>query len=50
MLYEVITLKVGAPVVAGGGWGRVRALFDEHGKSIKEAGLSMPVEVSYNFV
>jgi len=45
VLIERGTLKVGAPVVAGGGWGRVRALFDEHGKSIKEAGLSMPVEV-----
>ena len=28
------TLRVGEPVVAGGGWGRVRAMFDEHGQQV----------------
>jgi translation initiation factor IF-2 len=32
-------------VVAGGGWGRVRAMFDDHGRNVSEAGPSMPVEV-----
>ena len=39
------TLRVGDPIVAGGAWGRVRAMFDEHGKQITEAGPSVPVEV-----
>ena len=44
-LIDTGTLRVGDPVVAGGGWGKVRALFDEHGNSVIEAGPSMPVEV-----
>jgi translation initiation factor IF-2 len=44
-LVERGTLRVGEPVVAGGGWGRVRAMFDDHGESVKEAGPSVPVEV-----
>jgi translation initiation factor IF-2 len=44
-LVETGTLRVGEPVVAGGGWGRVRAMFDDHGESVKEAGPSVPVEV-----
>ncbi|HZP30871.1 MAG TPA: EF-Tu/IF-2/RF-3 family GTPase, partial [Acidimicrobiia bacterium] len=36
---------VGEPVVAGGGWGRVRAMFDDHGRNVTEASPSMPVEV-----
>jgi translation initiation factor IF-2 len=32
-------------VVAGGTWGRVRALTDDRGKQLKEAGPSTPVEV-----
>jgi translation initiation factor IF-2 len=39
------TLKVGDPLVAGAAWGRVRALIDDHGENIKEAGPSMPVQV-----
>ncbi len=39
------TLKVGDPVVAGAAWGRVRALIDDHGNSVKEAGPSTPVQV-----
>ncbi len=45
VLVERGTLRVGDPVVAGGGWGRVRAMFDEHGESVAEAGPSVPVEV-----
>ena len=39
------TLHVGDTIVAGPAWGRVRAMFDEHGASIAEAGPSVPVEV-----
>ncbi|WP_435011659.1 translation initiation factor IF-2 [Tundrisphaera lichenicola] len=40
------TLKVGDAIVCGDGFGRVRALFDDKGRSVNEAGPSMPVEVS----
>jgi translation initiation factor IF-2 len=40
------TLRVGDAIVCGDGFGRVRALFDDKGRSIQEAGPSMPVEVS----
>ena len=39
------TLRVGDIVVAGSEWGRVRALVDDHGETVKEAGPSTPVEV-----
>ena len=39
------TLKVGDPLVAGASWGRVRALIDDKGNQVKEAGPSTPVEV-----
>ena len=39
------TLKVGDPLVAGAAWGRVRALVDDHGNQVKEAGPSVPVQV-----
>ena len=39
------TLKVGDVVVAGAAWGRARALVDDRGSQIKEAGPSMPVEI-----
>ncbi|MGH9231316.1 MAG: translation initiation factor IF-2, partial [Acidimicrobiales bacterium] len=38
-------LHVGDPLVAGAAWGRVRALIDDHGENVKEAGPSMPVQV-----
>jgi translation initiation factor IF-2 len=39
------TLHTGDIVVAGAEWGRVRALVNDLGQSIKEAGPSVPVEV-----
>ena len=39
------TLKVGDAIVAGGSFGRVRAMLDEHGETIAEAGPSRPVQV-----
>ena len=39
------TLKLGDIFVAGSAWGRVRALVDDKGVQIKEAGPSVPVEV-----
>ena len=45
ILVDKGTLKVGDPIVAGGAWGRVRAMIDDKGKQIKEAGPSTPVQV-----
>jgi translation initiation factor IF-2 len=39
------TLRVGDTIVAGGAWGRVKALIDDRGDHIKEALPSMPIEV-----
>jgi translation initiation factor IF-2 len=39
------TLRVGDIIVAGGEWGRVRALVNDKGANIDEAGPSTPVEV-----
>lgn len=39
------TLRVGDIVVAGSESGRVRALVNDHGKQVREAGPSVPVEV-----
>ncbi len=39
------TLRVGDIVVAGGTFGKVRALIDDKGKPVKKAGPSIPVEV-----
>jgi translation initiation factor IF-2 len=44
-LIERGTLRVGDPIVAGGAWGKVRAMFDENGQQVQEAGPSTPVEV-----
>ena len=41
-LVERGTLRVGDPIVAGGAWGKVRAMFDEHGQQVTEAGPSVP--------
>jgi translation initiation factor IF-2 len=45
VLVDKGTLKVGDPIVAGAAWGRVRALINDHGEQIKEAGPSTPVQV-----
>jgi len=39
------TLKVGDPLVAGAAWGRVRAMINDRGENVKEAGPSTPVQV-----
>ena len=39
------TLRVGEPVVAGASWGRVRALINDTGEQVKEAGPSTPVQL-----
>jgi translation initiation factor IF-2 len=39
------TLKRGDIVVAGSKWGKVRALVNERGQQLKEAGPSLPVEI-----
>ncbi len=39
------TLKRGDIVLAGSSYGRVRAMLDENGKAINEAGPSIPVEI-----
>jgi translation initiation factor IF-2 len=39
------TLRVGDIVVAGAAWGRVRALIDDLGETVAEAGPSVPVEI-----
>jgi len=39
------TLKRGDIIVAGGTWGRVRALTNERGQTLSEAGPSTPVEI-----
>jgi len=39
------TLRPGDPIIAGQEFGRVRALFDETGKQIEEAGPALPVVV-----
>jgi translation initiation factor IF-2 len=45
VLVQSGTLKVGDVVLAGQTYGRVRAMLDENGKSIKSAGPSIPVEI-----
>ncbi len=39
------TLRIGDIMVAGSAWGRVRALLDEYGNQVEEAGPSKPVEI-----
>ncbi len=39
------TLRVGDVFVAGASSGKVRAMLDDHGRQVKEAGPSVPVEV-----
>jgi translation initiation factor IF-2 len=45
VLVDKGTLKVGDPIVAGAAWGSVRALIDDQGRQVKEAGPSTPVQV-----
>ncbi|MGZ4695575.1 MAG: translation initiation factor IF-2, partial [Acidimicrobiales bacterium] len=45
MLVQQGTLRVGDPLVAGAAWGRVRALINDKGQQVKEAGPSTPVQV-----
>jgi translation initiation factor IF-2 len=45
ILVQSGTLKRGDVVLAGSSYGRVRAMLDENGKAIAEAGPSIPVEI-----
>lgn len=45
VLVQSGTLSVGDAIVAGTAHGRVRAMFDEHGESVREAGPARPVLV-----
>jgi len=45
ILVQSGTLKRGDVVLAGASFGRVRAMLDENGKPIQEAGPSIPVEI-----
>ena len=45
VLIQSGTLKAGDVVLAGQTYGRVRAMLDENGKTIKSAGPSIPVEI-----
>jgi translation initiation factor IF-2 len=45
VLVQSGTLKRGDVVLAGSSYGRVRAMLDENGKNVAEAGPSIPVEI-----
>jgi translation initiation factor IF-2 len=45
VLVQKGTLRQGDIVVAGAEWGRVRAMLDDKGRQVKEAGPSLPVEI-----
>jgi len=45
LLVQQGTLKVGDPFIAGQVFGRVRAMFDDRGRTVDHAGPSTPVEV-----
>ena len=45
VLVQSGTLRVGDAIVAGSAYGRVRAMFDENGNNVEEAGPSRPVQV-----
>jgi len=40
------TLKVGDPIVVGSAYGRIRAMVNDKGRRLKEAGPSTPVEIT----
>jgi len=46
LLVQKGTLRVGTPFVAGGCFGRVRAMVDDRGHEVVEAGPGMPVQVT----
>jgi translation initiation factor IF-2 len=45
MLVQRGTLRVGDPIVAGGAWGKVRALHTYRGEKVDEAGPGDPIEI-----
>ncbi|MDP2309268.1 MAG: translation initiation factor IF-2 [Pseudomonadota bacterium] len=45
LLVQTGTLKQGDTIVIGSTWGRVRAMSDDRGQKLKEAGPSTPVEI-----
>ena len=45
VLVQKGTLRVGDPIAAGSAYGKVRAMMDDQGRRVKEAGPSMPVEI-----
>ncbi len=45
LLVQNGTLEVGDVIVAGNVWGKIKAVFNEQGERIREAGPSTPVEV-----
>jgi translation initiation factor IF-2 len=45
VLVQSGTLKPGDPVVVGDTWGKIKAMFDDAGKRIKEAEPATPVEI-----
>jgi len=45
VLVQKGTLKVGEPIAAGSSYGKVRAMIDDKGRRVKEAGPSTPVEI-----
>ena len=45
VLVQKGTLKQGDIVVAGAEWGRVRAMLDDKGRQLKDAGPALPVEI-----
>ncbi|GAA2475961.1 translation initiation factor IF-2 [Terrabacter carboxydivorans] len=45
VLVQTGTLHVGDSIVTGSAYGRVRAMLDEHGNNVDEAGPSRPVQV-----
>ncbi|MCU6340182.1 translation initiation factor IF-2, partial [Enterobacter quasiroggenkampii] len=46
ILVQQGTLKVGDPFVAGTCFGRVRAMVNDRGRRLKEAGPSTPIEIT----
>ena len=45
VLVQKGTLKIGQPIACGSSYGKVRAMIDDKGRSVKDAKPSMPVEI-----